>query len=103
MSPLSILSLPELFDVIVRAPSLGLPSPLFSRDPQFVLELSQDLALATPQGNNPCQLYVGSPPARERWKFEIYTMNERQTTRIPTLDPTRIQYWLHHTITEIYH
>ena len=42
MSPSSVLSLPELSEIIVRAPNLGLPSPLFSRDPQFVLELLQD-------------------------------------------------------------
>ena len=88
-------TLPDHSSVIVRAPNLGSPSPSFLGTPSLSSSyhsFSGILALATPQVNNPCQLYVGSPHATERRKYEIYTTNERQTTRTRTQDPTHIQY-----------
>ena len=76
-------TLPEHSDVIVRAPNLGSPPPPPPCSgppvhPRVFARFTGIVALDTPQWNNPCQVYVGSPPATEMQNKQILH-NERKT------------------------
>ena len=79
-------TLPEHSDVIVRAPNLGSPPPPPPHPPVFrtlvhprvFTRFMGIVALDTLQQNNPCQLYVDSPPVTDMWN-EQNQHNERKT------------------------